>query len=563
MGIFTTTSRLLRRLSRMGLLALLPATTALGGGTQPFGVNVDIGPLFGSSPSSGYGGAAFQAGYWNNVIGLSCLTVNLNGLDGHPSGVTMSLMSSGNIRETCVSGFSTLDYRALMCDYQYAVTGVTDNFEYEFTGMPAGAYDVYTYACKPGDDFGPAFAINVLINGVSQGVTFVSGTVPTQTFEEGRTHDLRSLNIPAGARLTVQVYDTSGEFGDAIACNGFQLVRTGGDPVAMITDPTPIECVCGSVPIYGTANVPSGFLTAYRLEWSQTGNDPWNLITQSSTPVSNGLLGTWNTTGLNEGYYILRLTTQNSDGLTSTAISTVFLNTVFNSLSVASPGNGSVVGGISCFTGTIWDNCFEQYTVTYADEGSFAPVDPLNPVYYNPVTNDPFAYWDTTGVPDGDYLITVVAESDCDINAGQEFVVTVDNTPPVAEITSPDNCNTVCGRVAVRGHISDEHLESWVLQYTGGSVNGWVTIASGTDPVDGGRIAFWETAGLDPCCYTLRLIANDTAIVNCQGQPGNQTEFLVSVDVGLASDINGDGSVDFSDLNDLLDDWGNTDCDQP
>ena len=564
--------RMCRTKGRLGHLlgrvagVLLPVSAALAGGTQPFGVNVDITPLFGSAPSAGYGAAAGQAGQWNSVIGFGSGSVALAGLDGNPSGVTMELMSSGNMRTTCVGGFSTLDWRALMCDYQYAVAGVPDNFEYEFTGLPAGAYDIYTYACKPGDDWGPPFAIHVLVNDVSQGVTFVSGTVLTQTFEEGRTHDLRSINVPAGGRLTVQVYDTNGEFGDPIACNGFQLVRTGGDPVAMITDPSPIECVCGSVPVHGTASVPSGLLTGYRLEWSATGNDPWNLISTSASPVTNGLLGTWNTTGLNEGYYFLRLTTQNSDGLSSTAFSTVFLNKVFNVVTVVSPPNGAVVGGTACFTGTVWDQCMEQYTVAYWDGGSSAPVDPANPVYFNTVTNDPLAYWNTTSggaaVADGDYLVTVEGESGCGITGGQELVVTVDNTAPVGVITHPDNCNTVCGRVSVRGVISDEHLEGWVLQYTGGSTNGWVTIASGTDPVDG-RIAFWETEGLEPCCYTLRLIVHDSAIVNCQSQPGNQVEFLVSVDVGLGSDINGDGAVNFADLNDLLDDWGQVDCDEP
>ncbi len=544
-------------------LVLPGASHVEAGGTQDFGINIDVTTLFGSTPSDGYGAASGQAGVWNAFAGSPGGPFNLAGLTGADSGANLTITGDANTRSTCVEGFSSLDYRALICDYHYAVAGVVNHLVWEIDSLPAGTYDVYTYACIPGESFSPAFAIEISVNDVSQGFAFVQGPVLTQFFMEGVTHDIRTVTVPQNGKISVRAFDTSGEFGDPVAINGIQLVRLNDDPTAVISDPTPIECVCGDVAIRGTASVPAGQFLGYKLEWSQTGNDPWTLITNGTSPVTNDVLGTWNTTGLSEGYYLIRLTTQNTNGGTSTAITTAYLNTFFNTVDITSPPNGSIVGGLVCFGGTIWDNCFDSYRVTYYDGQSIAPVDPANPIYTNPVITSTFATWNSatgsTAVPDGTYLITAEGFSDCDISAAQEIEVTVDNTPPVAEITHPDNCDVVCGRVAVRGRISDEHLESWVLQYTGGSTNGWVTIASGTEAVDG-RIAFWETEGLEPCCYTLRLLANDSAIVNCLSQPGNQTEFLVSVDVGLASDITGDGAVNFEDLTELLDDWGLMGC---
>src|SRR5262249_37783965 len=126
--------------------------------------------------------------------------------------------------------------------------------------------------------------------------------------------------------------------------------------------------------------------------------------------------------------------------------------------------------------------------------------------------------------------------------------VTVDNTPPVATITSPIACSTRSGLIEVRGTATDAHFSSWVLQYTGAGVHGWVTFASGNAPVVNGLLATWNTTGLPPCAYAIRLIVTDQAQLGCVGVGGaNSSEYIVTLDLTgdpLAQDTDADGMPD-------------------
>ncbi|MBI5866112.1 MAG: hypothetical protein HZB38_16710, partial [Planctomycetes bacterium] len=118
----------------------------------------------------------------------------------------------------------------------------------------------------------------------------------------------------------------------------------------------------------------------------------------------------------------------------------------------------------------------------------------------------------------------------------------------------------ISGTVAIRGTVQDAHLAGWQLSYTGGPAQTWVVLASGSGPVNNGVLANWNTTGLPACGYTLRLIASDSAIVNCNGAINNRSESLVSVQIGGANpcptDIDGDGDIDLQDLAYLLSDFG-------
>ena len=70
----------------------------------------------------------------------------------------------------------------------------------------------------------------------------------------------------------------------------------------------------------------------------------------------------------------------------------------------------------------------------------------------------------------------------------------------------------------------------------------------------------WDTTALPDCCHTLRLVVTDSAIVDCNGAINNQSETLVSVDVGCeggcTGDVNADGQVDINDLLLMFANWG-------
>lgn len=326
-------------------------------------------------------------------------------------------------------------------------------------------------------------------------------------------------------------------------------------PVAEI-DALP-ACVCNGTSLPGSAYDPDGGIDGWQLHRRKRGEANWVLIRTSGLEVIDGELGPWTTLG-GDGDYTLRLRVTNECGLMTEVFTDVYMDRALNSLAVRSPAANSVIGGSLCVDGTAWDYCGGEFSVEHRPAGvvGWAEFESVAPPW---VINDPLGYWNTrVGAPDGGYEVRVTAVDDCGNSAVSPIIpIIVDNTPPIATITAPANCTAVDGMVEVRGVVNDPHLRVWALYYTGGDAHGWVQVPGGGGAANvNGVLANWDTTGLPPCCYTLRLVAVDQATVDCGAIPGNQTEFLVSVDVGedagCPGDVTGDGQIDLADLALLL-----------
>jgi hypothetical protein len=162
--------------------------------------------------------------------------------------------------------------------------------------------------------------------------------------------------------------------------------------------------------------------------------------------------------------------------------------------------------------------------------------------------------WNTYAIPDGDYEVRTIGGDVCGNTTALSRTYIVDNTPPIAVITSPDDCAMVSGLVTVRGTVIDTHLAGWVLQYSGGDAHGWVTIAAGNASVINGVLGTWDTQGLARCGYLLRLRATDTARLDCNAG-GHISEYTQSANLGLSADLDGDGDVDLQDFTLFAGQW--------
>ncbi|MFN0134505.1 MAG: hypothetical protein ACKVS9_00130 [Phycisphaerae bacterium] len=324
-------------------------------------------------------------------------------------------------------------------------------------------------------------------------------------------------------------------------------------PIAEITSPTALSCFCPGGTIFGSAYDPDGPITGWRLERQAPGAPSWTLISTSTTEIMSGALSAWfPAASAADGYYILRLTVTNICGETAVATTVVWLDRAFNSLALRSPTAGMIVGGNVCADGTIWDHCSGSLAVEYRPlAGAFAPFTTVAAPW---VITDTLGTWNTrAGIADGNYEIRITGTDACDNSDDATVAVVVDNTPPIAVITTPLPCSPVDGRVAIRGTVNDANLGSWTLQYTGGGASTWQTISSGTRPVINGLLGVLDFTDLASCCYTLRLVATDTAILDCNNALHNQREYLVSIDADdCAEDIDGDGDIDLTDLAYLL-----------
>ncbi len=110
-------------------------------------LNVDLGPQGGSAPSSDYGAAAWQAGFWNHVAGQ--FTVPLRDLNDQATSVVAVSYTAG--QSTTAIQNASADDNALMSDY---VSGSQSSGVVSLFGLSAGTYKIFLYAWDglPGHD---------------------------------------------------------------------------------------------------------------------------------------------------------------------------------------------------------------------------------------------------------------------------------------------------------------------------------------------------------------------------------------------------------------------------
>lgn len=324
-----------------------------------------------------------------------------------------------------------------------------------------------------------------------------------------------------------------------------------GPPTAQISAPTDLQCACDVILVMGSAFAPGESFGSYRLDYRPLGGGSWTAIRTSREPLVSDVLAVWDTTGLGEGWYALRLTVSSLCGADATDIRIVRLDKSFDSLEIREPDPLEVVGRGVCPDGTAWDQCFDHYVVGYRPIGGvFQHVDLMNPTYQDSVINDPLAAWNSSLVPDGAYELQVMGTTVCGRQDQANVQVIVDNTAPTAVITSPTECQCIAGGLRpIFGTAADSHLAHWTLQYTGGPHHGWVDINHGSLSAFNTVLGYWDTSGLPPCDYTLRLIATDDAVLDCNGAIHHQTEYLVSVSLGPCYDfdVDDDGDIDLID----------------
>ena len=367
-----------------------------------------------------------------------------------------------------------------------------------------------------------------------------------------------SLDASAGQTYFFQVGSFDNNSDGCTLCLGVALTIENvcdldtTPPLAEIVSPVELACACAPVAVIGTATDPDGSFKSYRLETRPAGAVGWKTIGGGADSVINGVLGTWDASTSTQGYHLLRLTTENICGQSASRVSVVWLGRGFDTVRIDTPSPQSVVGGFVCFEGTVSDAvCFDMFTADVEPDVGGLTV-PLTTVRNDRGRiNERFASWDTLADPvvaDGLYHVRVTGLDQCGQTEEQVRDLVVDNTAPTAVLSSPQPCEETGGVVTVRGTADDANLGGWTLQYTGGDETSWVTLHTGTAPVVDGVLARWDTSGLRPCGYTLRLVVTDRAAVNCNPAVNNQAEYLTSVRIGLCGDCDEDGDVDLSDF---------------
>ncbi len=184
-------------------------------------VNVDMnrGPGAGagaSVPTHPFGAASGQNGVWNDVPRSGNGPFALLGVDGLPSGVTLSRTGS-SVDGAFGHSFTTGDYDRLLDDYQM----FNGPSSIVLSGLRPGAYTLYCYGITPFEDLNyTEFDVSGATNTNPQ---FSGGAMPVNNFALGTTHAKHDVVVDAGGTIVI----TLGFFGksDVGVVNGLQLVE--------------------------------------------------------------------------------------------------------------------------------------------------------------------------------------------------------------------------------------------------------------------------------------------------------------------------------------------------
>ncbi|SYZ72321.1 putative Thermitase [Candidatus Zixiibacteriota bacterium] len=185
--------------------------------------------------------------------------------------------------------------------------------------------------------------------------------------------------------------------------NLFRALQAAPRVRARIVSPLPNAVVSGSVTISGTAD--GDDFTGYALDYG-SGDIPssWIPITSSAIPVTDGPLGTWETSGLN-GLYTLRLQAGN-DNYSYYKIYVVNQTAA----DITGPGTNDTLTNSATIYGNAYCPDFSLFLLEYGAGVNPAQWDTLA-ISYLPAFDSPLGAWISDKAAAGDYTIRLTVNS--------------------------------------------------------------------------------------------------------------------------------------------------------
>lgn len=325
--------------------------------------------------------------------------------------------------------------------------------------------------------------------------------------------------LAGGSRAPDGLYAVKVTAKDACGNVAEKWARTAVDataPSAQILYPKASDPLGTLVEVRG--NVSDENLQGYRLEVGQ-GEFPetWLSLGVSEKPAADAVLGRWNTYGL-EGPYTLRITAGDKAGNTRELTQTVTVlakSPIVNRLEVVPPlfspnGDGQI------------DTARISFGLTQVARTTIAVYDANDLFVRNLETGasrsvgDHNVVWDGTNdggavVPDGTYRVRLKAAllANPDVQQEEKATVTVDGTPPRAELARPAANGFIKAVGGIVGTIEDPHLLDYSVEFSSAKAPAWTLLESGKQ--NRTNAVFRSLEDLADGTYSVRIRARDEA----------------------------------------------------
>jgi len=325
----------------------------------------------------------------------------------------------------------------------------------------------------------------------------------TMTLKEETIYEASIPELDYGTTVEYMIYASDNAENWAVSSTYSYIVGDEYPPTVRIDKPTQGSYVKGIVEI--TIFVSDDNLEIVELSINGTIVESWTSTGEHTYD--------WNTTTYIDGVYTLDLTAYDKAGNIAREAITVTVDQTLPSASINTPMKGSYLKGLVIISVTGADDNFEKMQL-YIDTTLVVTLNASGTYTY---------VWNTSNYIDGVHIITLKVCDKADNMVTVEIAVTVDNTPPAADVKQPVEHVYLKGTLNIVVYGDDINFHQMKLYIDDNLVETW--IASGE------QTYVWDTTKLFDGAHIMKLIVFDKA--------GNLAEktFSVTVDNTLPTAI--------------------------
>ncbi len=280
-------------------------------------------------------------------------------------------------------------------------------------------------------------------------------------------------------------------------------------PTVRVEAPGEGAYVRGDVPIIGT--IADANIDIYEVRYGTTATGATIVLDEGTQDRSAHPFGTL--LGLADGAYTIRVTATDLALNTTTIDRAIVIDDQSPAAAITAPETGVLVGGLTTVVavrGSVLEQNLRDWTLRFGAGLSPAAWTALI-TQTTPPASDQLALWDTTGLADGPYTLSLIAHDRVGTASEVRTQIVVDRTAPRAVITVPADGAFISSVQPVRGTAADTHFSTATLEVSEGPAATafefarLVTLAS--EVSDG--VLFDMPSLLADGVYTLRLTVHD------------------------------------------------------
>ena len=282
-------------------------------------------------------------------------------------------------------------------------------------------------------------------------------------------------------------------------------------PVVAVTAPLDGAYVRGDLTV--TGDVIDAHIDAYTVRYGTAAAGPTVTLDEGGQSRTGHTFGALQ--GLADGIYILRVSATDLAENTTTVDRVFSIDNEAPGVALTAPETGTISGASTAVQevrGAITEVNLREWTVRVGaglDPASWTPLATDSTV----PASDLLASWDTTGLADGPYTISLLAEDRAGATAEARTQVIVDHTAPLAAIGQPIDGAHVSAAIDIRGDAADANFRLATLEISEGdaaSASRFVPLTTLQTAVTNGSLFVMEVLPADGI-YTLRLAVEDRA----------------------------------------------------